>query len=226
MAAQPPEAPLAATEEHRIILIDRPQAPQSALMMIRPLASPVSIIERSAREVLTTVFGGSFTSRLNQNIREEHGYSYGAGSGFMLRGNQHLLWAFAPVQSEFTGAALNEFKNEFDAIAGGDLTDEELSMALQTHRYQLVASGATTSSLTATMVSLVTEGQPLDAYRQRLASLDQVTLDMVNETARTGLFDWSSYLIVIVGDESVVVPQLEAAGFSRPVMADSEGNLL
>jgi predicted Zn-dependent peptidase len=224
--APQPEAPLTALAEQQIVLIDRPQAPQSVLLMIRPLESPASQVERSAREVLQIVFGGSFTSRLNQNIREEHGYSYGAGAGYMRRGNQYLLWAFAPVQAEFTGAALNEFKNEFDAIASGDLTGEELSKALQTHRYQLVASAATTSSLNATMVNLVTDGQPLDAYRQRLASLDQISLDMVNETARAGLFDWSSYLILIVGDRSTVEAQLEEAGFARPVMADAEGKLL
>jgi predicted Zn-dependent peptidase len=224
--AQPPKTPLTTAAEQQIILIDRPQAPQSALLMIRPLASPANPVERSTRDVLTTVFGGSFTSRLNQNIREEHGYSYGAGAGFILRGNQHLLWAFAPVQAEFTGAALSEFKKEFDTIAGGDLTGEELTKALQTLRYQLVASGATTASLSATMVDLVTEGEPLDAYRQRLDSLALVSLDGVNETARTGLFDWSSYLIVIVGDRSIVAPQLEESGFARPVMADSEGALL
>jgi predicted Zn-dependent peptidase len=223
----PPELPLLTTPPPpRLVLIDRPEAPQSVLFMVRPLTTPVDDSERSLRHSLETVLGGTFTSRLNQNIREEHGYSYGANCWMSEHGDQHLLWAAAAVQAEHTGAALGEFKNEFDAIATGDLSAEELTKALSTQRHRLVTAGSTTSAVAATLEGIVVDGRPLDAVHRALASIDQTTLEQVNEyAASSGIFAWDSLLVVIVGDSATVTPQLEAAGFGKTLLADTDGNL-
>jgi len=87
------------------------------ILLARPVPAPADELERATRECLNTLFGTTFTSRLNRNLREEHGYTYGARSAFRQRANQHELLAWSSVDSEVTGAALGELRNEFHALA-------------------------------------------------------------------------------------------------------------
>jgi len=79
-------------------------------------------------EVMNTVLGGSFTSRLNQNLRERNGYSYGASSSFDMRMTAGPFVASSGVQTDKTAEALREFFNEFDAIRR-PVTADELARA-------------------------------------------------------------------------------------------------
>jgi predicted Zn-dependent peptidase len=209
----------------RIVLVDRPGAPQSFIALSRPVTSPDDR-ERVVRDAVNTLFGGSFTSRLNQNLREEHGYTYGARSSFGQTGNQHVLSAFSAVQTPVTGAALSEFRKEFDALAGGDASADEFAKAIETVRYDLVRSAETTGRLAGTFAGLVSDGRPLDALRGEAAALDTLTLDDLNAAARSGLYAWDMLTIVIVGDAAAVVPQLVEAGFGAPQRMDEEGRPL
>jgi hypothetical protein len=67
-----------------------------------------------------------------------------------------------------------------------------------------------------TSLTLAADGRPLDAIATELVSLDRVELDAVNEMARSGLYDWGSLLVLLVGDADSLTAQLEAAGFPRP----------
>jgi predicted Zn-dependent peptidase len=207
----------------RLVLVDRPDAPQTVIYMMRPVPAPDDDIERTSRRLVNTLFGWTFTSRLMRNLREEHGYTYGARSQFRQRGNQVQLYAFSAVQSDVTAAALGEFKKEFDGLATGDVTPDELSKASSTVRYELTNTAETTSSLAQTLIGLASDRRPMDSVARGLASLDQVDLDRVNETARSGLFSWENFVIVLVGDAATVKPQLEEAGFPTPQLVDMEG---
>jgi predicted Zn-dependent peptidase len=214
LAGLPPAAVKAAAP--RIVLIDRPAAPQTVILLARPVPAPGDELERVARECLNTLFGSTFTSRLNRNLREEHGYTYGAGSAFTQRAVQHELYAWSSVQSEVTAAALGEFRKEFQGLASGDVTADELAKAVRTLRYELINTAETTGSLAGTLTELAADGRPLDAIATELASLERVELEAVNEIARSGLYEWDSLLVVLVGDAATVAAQLEAAGFPRP----------
>jgi predicted Zn-dependent peptidase len=209
----------------RLVLVPRPQAPQSVLAMIRPVAA-ADVTVRTVRETLTTLFGGTFTSRLMQNIREKHGYSYGARSAISDDGNLLLLTARSSVQTAVTGAALSEFKKEFDALATGNVTPGELGKAVRTVRFEAENLAATTASLADALAGLAAAGQPLDLPARQLAVLPSLTLEQVNAEARSGLYDWGSLLVVVVGDRDAVLPQLAAAGFPRPEIVDPEGRPL
>jgi zinc protease len=190
-------------------------SPPSTLVA-RPVPAPGDELERVTRESLNTLFGSTFTSRLNRNLREEHGYTYGAGSAFTQRAVQHELYAWSSVQSEVTAAALGEFRKEFQGLASGNVTADELAKAVRTLRYELINTAETTGSLAGTLTELAADGRPLDAIATELASLERVNLDAVNAMARSGLYDWDSLLVVLVGDSASVSAQLEAAGFPRP----------
>src|SRR5262249_18345398 len=99
----------------QIYLIDKPGAPQSQIR-IGAIGVPRSTPDYFPLQVLNTILGGSFTSRLNNNLREVHGYSYGAGSGFDMRTSAGPFYATAGVQTDKTAEALTEFFNELTGI--------------------------------------------------------------------------------------------------------------
>ncbi len=220
---EPPAAPAAVTATPgRIVLVDRPDAPQTVIYVARPVPAPDDDA-RPVRHCLNTILGGSFTSRLMQNIREKHGYSYGARSSLVQDGSEHLLTARSAVQTAVTAAALGEFRNEFAALASGDVTPDELAKAVRTVRFDLETAGATTSSQAAMLVGLTSDGRPLDATATELAGLSAVALPALNDEARSGLYAWDGLLVVLVGDRAEVLGQLESAGFPAPEIVDAEG---
>lgn len=99
----------------QIFLIDKPGAAQSELRFGHPGVSR-STPDAFPLEVMNTILGASFTSRLNQNIREEHGYAYGAGSSFYQPRSKGYFLASSAVQTDVTGAAIGEFLKELNGI--------------------------------------------------------------------------------------------------------------
>lgn len=220
----PPQAAPKTSTAGRFVLVDRPGAAQTMLYAARPIP-PADDAARAVRGAVETLFGGSFTSRLNQNLREKHGYSYGAGARLRQSGAQLELRAFSGVQTAVTGPALTEMRKEFAALATGDVSAPELAKALQLDRTNLVDAAATTGALAGTFAGFVADGRPLDTLRREVDALRAVDLDRANREARSGLFDWNGLLIVLVGDAKQVLSQLEKAGFPKPALADEEGRL-
>src|SRR5438067_4260501 len=99
----------------QIYLVDKPDAPQSQIR-IGWIGVPRSTPDYFPLVVMNTVLGGSFASRLNMNLREKHGYTYGASSVFDMRANAGPFSAFAGVQTDKTTEALKEFFNELNGI--------------------------------------------------------------------------------------------------------------
>jgi predicted Zn-dependent peptidase len=220
----PLPSPIAGPAAGRIVVVDRPGAPQTVISLSRPIGAPQENLE-AARDTLDTLFGGSFTSRLNQNLREKHGYTYGARGGMNREANQVTLFAGASVQTAVTAAALTEFKREFDGLAKGGATAEEVDKARRTMRFYLLTQGETTGQLAGSVAALVADGRPLDAYQREVEALDGVNIEAVNAQAHSGAYAWDGLLIVLVGDKAAILPQLEKAGFPKPVFADAEGNI-
>ena len=117
-----PTAPQPA--QRQIYIVDMPGAEQSQIR-IGWVGVPRSTPDYFPLQVLNTILGGSFTSRLNQNLREEHGYAYGASSRFDMRLSAGPFFAGAGVQTDKTAEALREFFNELNAI-GKPVRAEEL----------------------------------------------------------------------------------------------------
>src|SRR5262249_12637468 len=125
---KPPAVPPAPQVKGRSVwIVDLPDAPQSEIRIGR-VGPPRRTPDFYALAVANTMLGGSFTSRLNQNLREQHGYAYGAGSAFDFRLSTGPFLAAAAVQTDKTAAALSEFFKELEGIrklAG----EEEVSRA-------------------------------------------------------------------------------------------------
>src|SRR5688500_18014724 len=111
-----------------IYIVDKPEAEQSQIR-IGWVGVPRSTPDYFPLIVLNTILGGSFTSRLNQNLREEHGYAYGAGSSFDMRLSAGPFVAAAGVQTDKTAESVREFFNELTKIPTEPIGADEIAKA-------------------------------------------------------------------------------------------------
>ena len=197
-----PVAPAApAARATAVYLVDKPDAPQSSVRLGLPGAAR-GTEDYFALRVLNTLLGGSFTSRLNQNLREAKGYTYGANSAFDLRRATGPFVAEAEVTREKTDSALVEFVKELRGVAD-TVPAAELEKAKRYLVLQLPGRFETTGDIAGQLVPLVTYGLPLDFYNQFSARVGAVTQADVQRAARRYL-DPSKLVVVVVGDRKAI----------------------
>jgi predicted Zn-dependent peptidase len=205
----------------RVYLVDRPDAPQTSVRFLAPsprFADPA----RVPRRLLGTVLGGSFTSRLNQNLREKHGYTYVASARFAPGTVLGTFSAGAEVTAKDTGAAVREFLAEFDRIAKGDVTDEETGKARGLVRNGAVGAFSGLSGIVGSATSYVELGVPFETLGEDLAAMDKANAAALNAQAKTAL-PLDRAVLVLVGDKASLLPQLKEAGIPAPIEVDAWG---
>lgn len=172
--------------------------------------------------VMNAVLGGLFSSRINLNLREVHGYTYGAASAFDWRRGVGPFVVETAVKSDVTGAATREILSEIDRMQSAPISDDELTLATSYLDGVFPIRYETTSAIASALANLVIHGLPedyFDVYRTRVR---RITTDDVWRAARTHLHP-DQLRIVIVGDPSVVAPQLEAVMGTAPEIVDVVG---
>lgn len=218
-----PLLPVLAREgQPRFVLVDRPDAPQTVVYAAR-LVPALDGQARAVRLSAATVFGGSFTSRVNGNLREENGFTYGAYGQIGEQVDHTLLTAQTNVFTDVTGKALVELRSECNGMATDPPSDDEARKAVETRRTDLIDTAQSTGSASAHLANLVTTGRPLDAATRDLAALADVTAPAIREFAQTGFWNWSDLNVVLVGDRESVLKQLKEVGFPTPEIVDSYG---
>ncbi|HET9984599.1 MAG TPA: pitrilysin family protein [Longimicrobiales bacterium] len=185
-----------------VYLIDKPGAPQSSIR-IGGIGVPRSTPDYFAIQVMNTVLGGSFTSRLNQNLREVHGYTYGAGSGFGMRRAAGPFIARAEVTGTKTDSSLVQFLKELNTIRNDTVPTAELEKAKRYIQLGLPADFETTRDVAGQLVPLVLYGLPLDYYGGYIQSVGRVTQADVQRVARQYI-DPAHFTIVVVGDRKSI----------------------
>jgi predicted Zn-dependent peptidase len=200
----PDAAPI---EGRRVYLVDKPGAPQSEVVM-GSIGVSRATPDFFSLLVLNTALGGAFTSRLNQNLREDKGYSYGAGSSFAFDALRGPFSARAGVHTEVTDKALAEFLKELEAI-GRPLPDAELARARNYVALRFPESFQTVSSTAAQLGELVIYGLPLDYYGGYTKAVLGVRAADVERAARRYI-DPARLVIVIVGDRARIEPGIRA----------------
>ena len=199
------EAPKSATT--MVYLIDKPGAAQSSFR-IGSIGVPRSTKDYFALTVMNTILGGSFTSRLNQNLRETHGYTYGARSGFDMRRAAGPFTASAEIVAAKTDSGLIEFMKELNAIRDTVPTDE-LNKAKRYLQLGLPADFETTQQIATALVPVALYGLPLDYYNNYVQSIEGITQADVQRVAKQYI-DPGSLAIVVVGDRKSIESGLKA----------------
>ena len=200
-----------------LVLIDKPGAAQSSFRL-GGIGVPRSTNDYFAIEVLNTILGGSFTSRLMQNLRETHGYTYGAGSGFSMRRSAGPFTASAEVVTAKTDSAFVEFMKELRAIRD-TVPADELAKAKRYLQLGLPENFETTGSIAFQMLPLITYGIPLDFYDTAVQKIGAVTQADVQRVARQYV-NPDRLTIVIVGDRKLIEPGLRALNPGEIIIRD------
>jgi zinc protease len=203
-----------------VYLIDKPGAAQSSFR-IGAVGVPRSTEDFFAIMVMNTILGGSFTSRLNQNLRETRGYTYGAGSGFAMRRAAGPFTARGEIVSAKTDSALIEFMNELRAIRD-TIPADELQRARQYLQLQLPGEFETTRGIASQLVPLALYDLPLDFYDSYIQRIAAVTREDVARVARRYV-DPERMAVVIVGDRASIEPGLRALGVAEVQLRDPDG---
>ncbi|MBZ0267060.1 insulinase family protein [bacterium] len=222
-----PEAPAMVPRASggRFVLVDRPDAPQTVVYATR-LVDRLDGVPRAIRTAANTIFGGSFTSRVNGNLREENGFTYGAYGRIADSPEYTFLYVTTDVFIDVTGQALVEMKRECDGMAAEPPTDEEVQKAIETQRANIVDTAETTRGAGQTLAELVRNGRRLDSTSRDLEALREVTPGDVREFARGGLWNWDGLNVVLVGNRDAVLAQLAESGFPAPELVDELGRPL
>jgi predicted Zn-dependent peptidase len=200
-----------------LVLIDKPGAAQSSFRL-GGIGAPRTTDDYFAIEVMNTILGGSFTGRLMQNLRETHGYTYGAGSGFSMRRSAGPFTASAEVVSAKTDSAFVEFMKELRAIRD-TVPSDELAKAKRYLQLGLPQDFETTGSIAFQMLPLITYGIPLNFYDTAVQKIGAVTQADVQRVARKYV-DPDRLTIVIVGDRKLIEPGLRALNPGEIIIRD------
>lgn len=214
-------APAASMPPRGIYLVDYPGAPQTGLNVVR-LTAGHDAPDWAAGELFSWVLAEAFTSRLNLNLREDKGYTYGAYGYFRrFRGTGYYALS-ARVRTDATRASLNEMLRELQEVRGDrPITTEEYSAAQNGLRLGYVRRFESIAAISRTGTEIPLYNRPADWTRRWPESIGAVGPEAVRAVAQ-GLADPNGFNIVIAGDRSVVEPTLQDLGL--PVFVfDSSG---
>lgn len=195
--------PATARRKREVYLVDKPGAPQSQIR-IGSVGVRRTTPDYFPLQVMNTILGGSFSSRLNMNLREKHGYTYGASSVFDMRAEPGPFFAAAGVQTDKTAEALREFFNELNGIRqivpAGELARAKSYVALR-----FPAQFETTADVARRLEELVVYGLADDYFSKYVHGIESVSAEDVQRAARTYVQP-DDVMVVVVGDRKAIEP--------------------
>jgi zinc protease len=206
-----------------LYLVDKPKAAQSSFAIGIP-GPPRDTPDYYAIQVMNFILGGHFQSRLNHNIREVKGYSYGVRSGFDYGKGPGAFRAGGEVVTAKTDSALIEFMKELRGIVDGErpITDDEITQAKQSLIQRLPASFASVGATATSITNIYVQGLPEDYYQSFAARVNAVTRDDLLRVAKQYVH-LDRLAIVIVGDRSTIEAPLAKTGVAPIILLDIEG---
>ncbi len=214
----PPE--VSSTTEKKIVIVDKPGANQSALRIgeigiarSNPDFVPVS--------VMNDILGGLFSSRINLNLREAHGYTYGAFTQFQTRRGAGPFAVQSMVRADSTAPAISETFKEIDKMRTSEPSAEEMSMAKESYIRSLTAIFETTQQTAGTMANLFVYDLPLNYYSTLPAKITAVDGAEVQKVAEKYLTP-DKMVIVVAGDRSKIGDQIKTLNMPTEAI-DAEG---
>jgi zinc protease len=210
------EQPLTASARNTrrsVHVVHKSEAPQSELR-VGHVGLPRKHPDFFPTLVMNAVLGGLFGSRINLNLREQHGYTYSASSYYDWRRGPGPFVVSTAVQSEVTAPALREILIEIDRIRSGKVSDEELSLARDYLEGVFPIRYETTAAIAAALATLVIHGLPADYYDTYRKNIHNVSSQAVLEAANAHLHP-NELQTVIVGDAETVQRSLTDPTFGE-----------
>ena len=210
----------ASTANTTVYLIDKPGAPQSSFR-IGSIGVNRATQDFFPLQVMNTILGGAFTSRLNNNLRETKGYTYGAGSSFDMRQAEGPFTARAEIVREKSDSALIEFMKELRNIRE-TVPGDELNKAKRYLQLGLPAQFETTSDIAFRLAPLAIYDLPLDYFNNYAQQIGSVTAADVQRVAQQYVRP-DNFSVVIVGDLKTIEQGIRAVKIGNVEIRDMSG---
>ncbi|HYN63263.1 MAG TPA: pitrilysin family protein, partial [Candidatus Limnocylindrales bacterium] len=207
----------------RVYLVDKPGAPQSEIRIGNIGVSSLSP-DWYQLNILNYVLGGAFSSRVNMNLREAKGYTYGARTNWAGGLRDGPFFASAGVKTEVTKESVVEFMKELNAIRDG-VTDEELAFSREALLQAMTRQYEAVSALAGMLDSVSRYHYPDDYLAQRCAVLQSIKKPELTSLADKYIHP-DHMAILVVGDAETVRPGLVELGYGPVIELDIDGNPL
>ena len=208
----------------RIILVDRPNSVQSSIIVGQGTVGWESP-DYFGMQAIAQILGGGFGSRINSNLREKHGWSYGAFSTFNPLVNAGTFYISSEIRTNATDSAIAESVKEYKRIVEEPVPAVEARDQLNNVVASFPSSVQTVQGLMARLANVVTYGLPLDfygTYRERLAAVTPADIARVGKSLLTP----SAVTVVAVGDLKTIEAPVRALGIGTVEVWNAEGQKL
>ncbi|HTF46252.1 MAG TPA: pitrilysin family protein [Pseudonocardia sp.] len=215
----PPGPPVPSAQ--RVIVVDKPGSGQTALELGQPGVA-LNHPDYEKLRVLDALLGGGFSSRVNLNLRERHGYTYGASSTLNSGRRDGHIALQTSAKAEFTGASVRELLNEVAALQNAPVSAEELRRAKGSLSRSIPAGFATVSARAGIVGGLYAADLPPDYYQKLPAVLAAVDAEAVQAAARAHLRP-AEMKVVAVGDRARIDAQLAELGLGPIAYRNPDG---
>ncbi|MFA7420044.1 MAG: pitrilysin family protein [Melioribacteraceae bacterium] len=207
----------------RFFIIDKKDSAQSEIR-VGHIAKRRNAEDFYATKIMNTILGGQFSSRINLNLRERKGFTYGANSSFAYYNNAGFFEVGTAVNLVNTGEAVKEIFNELNGIRK-EITPGEIEFAKSYLIKQYPARFETFAQIAKNIESLIKHALPLDELNRYTDKLDSVTNEEVQQAALNNVFPEESF-VVICGEKESVAKQLKDELGVDTIELDFEGNLI
>ncbi|HXV77466.1 MAG TPA: pitrilysin family protein [Candidatus Polarisedimenticolaceae bacterium] len=210
-------------EKQTIYVIDRPGSPQSVILAGH-VSPPKNNPDEIAIESMNQVLGGTFTSRVNMNLREDKHWSYGSRTIIVDAKGQRPFIAFAPVQSDKTAESMQELAKELSEILDDRPIEQgELDKVQANRILRLPGSWETSGEVASAIREIVEFGLPLDYYNSFAAEVRALQLADVQQAAER-VVKPDGVTWVVVGDRSQIEQAIRGLGWADVKLLDADGN--
>jgi zinc protease len=206
----------------KIVIVDKPGAPQTALFAVG-FGVPRTTPDYPAVLIMNNVLGGLFVSRINMNLREEHGYTYGASSGFFFNRTGGPFYSGAQVRTDVTAPAAKQLMLELNRIRTEPPTATELKLAKDSLLHSLPGDFETTQASVGGLRDIFTYSLPLDYYAKLPGRFEAVTPEEVAKAAQSDVHP-DQLVLMAVGDRAKIEPGLKELNLGPIEYRDTSGD--
>jgi zinc protease len=212
------------TAPARVVIVDRPGAPQTQVRVVG-IGAARSSPDFRPLQVMNTALGGLFSSRINMNLREAHGYTYGASSGFIFRKAPGPFQVAAGIRTDVTAPAVTEIFKEIRGMADAPMGADELKRAKDALANSLPGAFETSADAAASYSNVYIYDLGLDYYARYAESVNAITSEQALAVAKKYLVP-DQLIVVVVGDRAKIEPELRKLNLGPVEIRDPEGKAI
>ena len=211
------------TTRARIVIVDKPGAPQTQVR-VAGIGAARSSPDFRALQVMNNALGGLFSSRINMNLREEHGYTYGASSQFVFRRSAGPFVVAGGIRTDVTAPAVTEIFKEIAGMLDRPMMQDELLKAKDALANSLPGAFETSVNTVNSFSNIFVYDLGLDYYTRHAQEVNAVTSEQVLAVARRYIVP-DRLVVIAVGDRNAIEAELRKLSLGTVEIRDVEGRL-